>query len=621
MIGEFAMPLHPLRGRFLPRGVTLLLTVLLMVVFLGIIAFAVDMGCIVLARTQLQAAADSAALAAAGAMHLSKEEANAIAIEYAANNRVGTRSVQITPADIQYGLWDAGTRRFTPTESMGNAAKVTARADHTTSGEIPLFFAHLFDKGSTSVRASAIATTNPRDICFTVDLSASMHDDTDPGYTAIMDGHYPGVAALLIQKVYDDFGFGTYPGDSQNFGYPLTTSASTMMSASNSPLLDWKQPLTISYGGTNYSYSVPPPYRITTHLDGWGQRVVDDSSAVIQRKAYSWVMDVQLRGDPNHPFLPGLMPGAKPPPDSTLTASYNYWKSYLDDAVSGLNPIQLGDLSYMHFLMINDRDGKPDGSSYTPLSLHYVPMSDNDPGCPMHSEVTDGGTYSFPPREEPTHSSRRAIIAALQVIKERNQIVTDPTQHDRVCIITFDTNEGTTILHPLDDKYDQAMLDCTTMQACKNPTSSPFACTATETALIAGKNYFQSAARTTSNKIFVLLTDGQPNLKTSSDSEISNYISQHPNGNFYGTSSKRNQDAALMQTNLIQRANWYLYPVGVGMDTDVDFMNRMWRMSKGLPNDGTVCPYNGSDNPTDYEDYLKEIFRKIIFNPKLRLVQ
>ena len=49
------------------RGVIAVLAALLMVVLFAMVAFAVDLGYITLVRTQLQAAADSAALAAAGA--------------------------------------------------------------------------------------------------------------------------------------------------------------------------------------------------------------------------------------------------------------------------------------------------------------------------------------------------------------------------------------------------------------------------------------------------------------------------------------------------------------------------------------------------------------------------
>ena len=50
------------------RGVTLVLAAFLMVLMLGMVAFAVDCGYMVLVRSQLQGAADAAAMAAAEVM-------------------------------------------------------------------------------------------------------------------------------------------------------------------------------------------------------------------------------------------------------------------------------------------------------------------------------------------------------------------------------------------------------------------------------------------------------------------------------------------------------------------------------------------------------------------------
>jgi Flp pilus assembly protein TadG len=50
------------------QGVILLLSAILIIDFLGMLAFAVDVGCRMLSQDQLQAAADSAALAAAANM-------------------------------------------------------------------------------------------------------------------------------------------------------------------------------------------------------------------------------------------------------------------------------------------------------------------------------------------------------------------------------------------------------------------------------------------------------------------------------------------------------------------------------------------------------------------------
>ena len=46
------------------------------------------------------------------------------------------------------------------------------------------------------------------------------------------------------------------------------------------------------------------------------------------------------------------------------------------------------------------------------------------------------------------------------------------------------------------------------------------------------------------NKIVVLLTDGMPNLYSSSSSTINSYDNQHPSNNFYGSSGNYPQDAA-----------------------------------------------------------------------------
>jgi Flp pilus assembly protein TadG len=595
------------------RAVILLLTVFLIVVFLALIAFAVDMGCIVLGRTQLQVAADSSALAAAASMNLPRSEMESIAKQFAAKNMVGARSVVIQSQDIEYGTWNTATRTFTPSSKLGNAIKVTARADNSTSGEIPLFFARIFSKNSASVQASAVATANPRDICFVIDLSGSMNYDTDPVNTdglnqTFAQQGYPTIGADLMQQVYDDFGFGTFPGNSQKFGYPLVTTPSDLTNSSSSPLLDYKQPLTLKVGTKNYSYTVPVQYQIKTTLKN-KKRTVNDSQSTISQKAYSWVMDVQIHGVSGFAPLPGIMPAAKPVPNSANGNNYNYWISYIAD-----NSTDLGYRSYTHFMMFNGRDIKPGGNMYTPLS-HY------SPDCPRHNESTPGGLFDFPPREQPTHAARRSTIAALQVIKQRNESISDMNQRDWVSIVTFDKLEnGSPILVlPLTGDYDAAMNACTTLQACSHHIS-----TATETGLIAARDHIKpkqegGQGRLATNKIVVLLTDGQPNLYVSSNSSISTYRNQNPSSNFYGGSSKYPHDAALMQSALIQGDRWFLYPVGIGLETDYGFMDRMARMG-GTANSDGQSP-RGSGNPAEYEQRLTDIFEKIITSPKLRLVQ
>jgi Mg-chelatase subunit ChlD len=559
------------------------LAAIILSVMVGMLAFAVDIGYIELSRTQLQAAADSSALAAAASVNLSRTDMETVAKRFADANAAAGRQVQLLSNDIEYGTWDAGTRTFTPSPTPSNAVRVTVRTADNTGGKTKLFFARIFNVDSLEQEASAVATVNPRDICFVVDLSGSMNDDTDPDNTASINSTfagqgYPTIGSELLNQIYTDFGFNcTYPSEPvQWIGQPLGVGSSG-------------NPLTTitKNGGVLTQSSIPSKYRIKS----------SDSTAVRKQKAYSWAMDVQM---------PQVMPAAKPTPNSAT--NYAYWANYLDS-----NYRQIGYRSYLNFMNANGRDLKPDGANLTPLSA-------SSPNCPWHSESTDGGVFSFPPREQPTHAARRAIIAAINLIKSRNNTISDMNQRDWVSIVTFDRigSGSPNLLVPLTGNYDTAMGICPRLQACGENGAS----TATETGLIAAYNHIKPQSqggqgREATNKIVVLLTDGMPNLYSSSSNTISNYISSHPSDNFYG--NKNPQDAALMQTSIMQGDRWSLYPVGIGLGTDYGFMDRMARMGTTASKSGESP--RGSGNPAEYEERLRQIFENIITNPKLRLVQ
>ena len=275
---------------------------------------------------------------------------------------------------------------------------------------------------------------------------------------------------------------------------------------------------------------------------------------------------------------------------------------------------KIGYITYVQFMMDYGRDLKPIGGTYTPLSKYSS-------FCPRHSEITAGGMFRFPPREQPTHAARRALIAAIEIVKERNASITDPATGDRVSIITFDvlTGGGPQVVCPLTNDYDSAMQACTDLQACGDVAAT----TATEAGLIEAKKHIQPKSaggqgRESTNKIVVLLTDGVPNLYWSSNKNISEYILQNPSSNFYANGAYW-CDAALMQSGMMRGNHWYLYPVGVGLGCDYGFMDRMARMG-GTADSNGQSP-RGSGNPADYEQKLTDIFSKIITNPQIRLVE
>ena len=131
------------------RGAIVVLAAFLLVVMVGMIAFALDIGYLGLARTQLQVAADSAALAAAGSSNQSASATVAIAQQFANANQAAGRAVELNASDVQFGKWDASTRTFTPSSQLATAVKVTVRTDARDGGPTSLFFGRIF--GSSSI--------------------------------------------------------------------------------------------------------------------------------------------------------------------------------------------------------------------------------------------------------------------------------------------------------------------------------------------------------------------------------------------------------------------------------------------------------------------------------------
>jgi hypothetical protein len=359
------------------------------------------------------------------------------------------------------GVWDSETGSFTPVASGGNAIRITARRI-----SAPLFFARVFGRDKFDTAASAVGMANPRDIVFVVDLSGSMNDDSEPAWATteltnlLTPEGYPTTASDLMQNVYNDFSYGTFPGTLQWVGAPAGVGANSSAYAN---LTADGGPLTLS--------SVPSTYKISS----------GNSESTRKTKAYKWMIDYQIAV---------VMPGVKPTASSST--NYNYWEKYLDyviapKSVSGRGTLppnqesnridgwnnpnsasfpdatsavpqgfrnQIGYRTYVQFMMDHGRNVKPDGVTYTPLSTL-------SPDCPWHTEATEGGSFSFPPREQPTHASRRALIAAMQVIKERNENIPDLNQRDWVSIVSFDvTSPGPTIHQSLTGDYEDAMLAC-----------------------------------------------------------------------------------------------------------------------------------------------------------------
>ena len=140
------------------RAATLVLSLVLITAVLGLVAFAVDLGYILLVRTQLQAAADAAAMAAAAELLEDTDNEIAVARQYAAFHVAGGQPVELRVADVEPGIWDFDGRVFTSDQwPPQNAVRVIARRDDTVSGRHRLFFAKFLGFRGVAVRAEATA--------------------------------------------------------------------------------------------------------------------------------------------------------------------------------------------------------------------------------------------------------------------------------------------------------------------------------------------------------------------------------------------------------------------------------------------------------------------------------
>ncbi len=162
---------HPRRGA--RRGVAIIYIAFVVVALLALVTLSVDYGRVKLVKTELQNAADAAAMAgAAFAKNYNFSspvyvEANKIA---SANTADGT-PVTLATADVETGVWTASTRTFAANTNAAvcNAVRVTCRRTAATSNPVKLSFGLLQGRTTADAVASAVAVVqNDTSIPYTI---------------------------------------------------------------------------------------------------------------------------------------------------------------------------------------------------------------------------------------------------------------------------------------------------------------------------------------------------------------------------------------------------------------------------------------------------------------------
>ena len=140
------------------RGAIAVLAAFMLIILLAMVAFAVDLGYIAYAKTELQRSADAAALAAAARL---PDQAAAIQVAIASckENQPGV-TPDLNPSGVEFGYWDQGGTSFEAASLGGSpsAVRVTVRRTTATGNPLNLFFGRLLGKSFADVTASATAS-------------------------------------------------------------------------------------------------------------------------------------------------------------------------------------------------------------------------------------------------------------------------------------------------------------------------------------------------------------------------------------------------------------------------------------------------------------------------------
>ncbi len=700
------------------KGAALVWVAALLVVIFAFVAFTVDIGYMAVTKTELQNAADASAIGSITKLAFGETAVRDEAKRIAAANSAGQIPVDLLTTDVLLGRYDLGNRVFTTPSPQPNAVQVTAWRRNN-----PMIFSRVLGQTKRDQRATALAMLNPRDIVFVIDLSGSMNDDTEPCWAtdAIHSQYsstgYPTVAADLMQDVFDDFGYGLFPGTvltlGSTVGIPNSKYSYAELTKDDGPLA---------------SLTVEPKYRI----------LPSDSELVRKQKGYSFLIDKEIAT---------IMPNADPIPDSSV--NYDYWAAYIDYLVRGahvgtepppdddsdggggggddddgasppgpagvppppaigwmdsdefnllgrrqritgltalastspvavappdvtpgtprngastgwvwvppkINKNQIfkfnnpspafagasvpwawrnkfGYVTYVQFMMDYGRERSPDLDNAINADLALgtkSPLSVYSPNCPRHNEDVAGNTLSFPPRAQPMHALRRALISGIDLVKQRNNGL---SAGDRISIVTFDardTYHHPTVVVPLTSNYDAVMQSCTDLQA----SADIGATTSTESGVILARQHLETKTaannptnvpagpqgRSFASKVIILLTDGLPNTWESNSAHIKNYINKNPDADFYGEGYDWFNSVLVQTSGFLTSDKGQLFPVGMGIGTDYDFMDRIARIAAS--DDAGSSP-RSTGNPAQYEAQLLNILSTIIKNPGGRLME
>ena len=344
-------------SRFARTGAIIPLLAISLVAILGVVALAIDIGSLALAKNQLQNAADAGAFA--GARELNETSASTGNVNFAAQNVLQKTFVlgsAVTPS-VSTITTDLGTYEFDQARSKFVADYGNKRSSERYGAvkvdinmSKPNSFARIFNSSAISVRANAQAVHRPRDIVMVLDFSGSMRFDSLPSFphnttkpiegTLNSDDRVPrfayyrqlaGIDGVLFnhkrgqpKKAYED------PVTGEQFGYSNLTEGQ--------PELGNMEAIVDSFYTVTSGIDSIPPYS-----PGQG----DITKLVPTRKAF-YAYDKRLFGNQPYPEFQNTIGAGDPWPFKRGTNQAEHATTFAE--VRGMNPREVTNSTRAHKL-------------------------------------------------------------------------------------------------------------------------------------------------------------------------------------------------------------------------------------------------------------------------------
>ena len=261
-----------------------------LVAFIGLISLGVDVGHVLLVKTQLQLAADAAARYAVAGLRNGIGPAQDNAVTAAADNRVDGSAVVIDrSSNVEFGTYDTSDHTFNvlsgSQRSSANAIRVTVRRTAASGNPVPLTFGRLIGKSTCDVTAVAIAGISKLQVYITgingINMSGSSlidsYDSANGTYLAGTASSNAGVAsnsdismsggAQINGSTYDYRGTvsgGSVSGSENSLAaplnYPVSSAALAAISNDNANVIPYMRNGSFNMSGSQTTTMPPGVY-------------------------------------------------------------------------------------------------------------------------------------------------------------------------------------------------------------------------------------------------------------------------------------------------------------------------------------------------------------------------